>query len=275
MRALVETVLAFTVNHGAHIRELRARPAPRTAPARAGRCSGRWTNRGPAPSGSRASPRAARRAGSGTTSACATDRSAPFEKDIPWFNRFTPSLEQTAPRAYLVPQAWREVVERLRWNQVELRRFVRPARLPVEAYRVTAHPVPHRAVRRPPPPRRAHALHRALRGGGANGRLARPGRSAAGALPRRDARASGRGQLLPLGILRQRARRARSTSATTSSRTSPRSSSRRSPGCARSSTRGKPPTPRCSRIRRRCWGSSSTLACATANRSSCACRSSG
>jgi hypothetical protein len=53
----------------------------------------------------------------------AYDRSQPWEKDIPYFDRFVEDAAVAAPKAYLVPQAWREVIERLEWNGVAMRRL--------------------------------------------------------------------------------------------------------------------------------------------------------
>jgi hypothetical protein len=53
----------------------------------------------------------------------AYDRSQPWEKDIVHFDRCVEDLAVAGPKAYLVPQAWREVIERLQWNGVELRRL--------------------------------------------------------------------------------------------------------------------------------------------------------
>lgn len=138
MRALVETVLAFTVKHGAHLRELRA--ATRAEDQKRTRWPLQWSIDESRPGTFRLKGFTARRTPSrlGTYQRLSYDRSAPFEKDIPAFNRCKVSLEQTAPRAYLLPQAWREVVERLQWNQVALKRFNRPVRVTAEAYRITS-----------------------------------------------------------------------------------------------------------------------------------------
>ena len=138
MRALVETVLAFTVKHGAHIRELRA--STRAEDQKRPRWPLQWTLDESRPGTFRLKGFTARRSPSrlGNYQRLSYDRSAPYEKDIPHYNRFNVSIEQTAPRAYLIPQAWREAVERLQWNQVQMLRVTKPVWLPVEAYRVTS-----------------------------------------------------------------------------------------------------------------------------------------
>jgi len=126
------------VKHGAHIQQLRrqTREADRTR----ARWPLQWALDETRPGTFRLKGYTARYSPSrlGTYQRLSYYRSAPFEKDIPHYNRFVPSVEATAPRAYLVPQAWREVAERLAWNQVELQRLSEPTRLQVEAYRVTS-----------------------------------------------------------------------------------------------------------------------------------------
>jgi hypothetical protein len=62
------------------------------------------------------------------------DRTAPFTRPIKYFNIYHPALEITAPAAYLIPQAWGEVIENLQRNGVTLRRFSGPRTGPVEVY---------------------------------------------------------------------------------------------------------------------------------------------
>jgi hypothetical protein len=120
MRALVETALAFTVDNGARIQALRA----------AARAQGRTTRRWPlhwvmdesAPSSFRFKGYEARYSPSvlGNYTRLSYDRSAPYEKDIPYFNHFKADIVVDTPRGYIVPQAWREVIERLKWNGVQM-----------------------------------------------------------------------------------------------------------------------------------------------------------
>jgi hypothetical protein len=45
---------------------------------------------------------------------------APWQREIPYFDRFRPVVDAALPRAYLLPQAWREVADRLAGNGVTL-----------------------------------------------------------------------------------------------------------------------------------------------------------
>ncbi|MCO6487988.1 MAG: M14 family metallopeptidase [Phaeodactylibacter sp.] len=51
------------------------------------------------------------------------DRSAPYEKEIPYFRYYKPTVTAKRPYAYLIPQAYTEVVDRLRWNGVAVQQL--------------------------------------------------------------------------------------------------------------------------------------------------------
>ncbi|NVO31777.1 M14 family metallopeptidase [Hymenobacter lapidiphilus] len=51
------------------------------------------------------------------------DRKAPYTKSIPYYNTFVPTATVQRPRAYVLPQAWGEVAERLRLSGVQLRQL--------------------------------------------------------------------------------------------------------------------------------------------------------
>ncbi|HKK76345.1 MAG TPA: M14 family metallopeptidase [Saprospiraceae bacterium] len=62
------------------------------------------------------------------------DHAAPFEKRIPHFNYYQSSLSAKKPAAYVIPQAYREVIERLQWNNVEVKRLQKDTTIEVEYY---------------------------------------------------------------------------------------------------------------------------------------------
>ncbi|MDO7873538.1 M14 family metallopeptidase [Hymenobacter sp. ASUV-10] len=64
------------------------------------------------------------------------DRTAPFTRPIKYFNTYRPAVEITAPAAYLIPQAWAEVIENLQRNGVQLRRLTTPLTGPAEVYTI-------------------------------------------------------------------------------------------------------------------------------------------
>lgn len=64
------------------------------------------------------------------------DRDAPYEKEIPFFNTYKPTLNVEKPVAYIVPQAYTQVIDRLKWNGVALSRLSKDQILEVELYRI-------------------------------------------------------------------------------------------------------------------------------------------
>jgi hypothetical protein len=64
------------------------------------------------------------------------DRTAPWEKDIPYFDRYQVSASVVPPRAYLLPQAWHDVALRLQAHGVPMHRATRAARVPAQVYRI-------------------------------------------------------------------------------------------------------------------------------------------
>jgi Zinc carboxypeptidase len=62
------------------------------------------------------------------------DRSAPYEKTIPYYNYFDPAITVTKPTAYIIPQAWEHVIARLALNGVQLKRLKTDTALEVESY---------------------------------------------------------------------------------------------------------------------------------------------
>lgn len=138
MRALVETVLDYTVQHGTAIQILRAQ-----AKAEAARCSQwpvRWRIDYTRPSqvpfkGFKAvySPSKL-----GNYTRLSYDRSQPWEQDITFYNRCTPEVVVDTPKAYAISQAWREVIERLQWNGVQLERLAQDQVRRVGVYRIAS-----------------------------------------------------------------------------------------------------------------------------------------
>ncbi len=64
------------------------------------------------------------------------DRSELWERDIPYFNTFVPAFSVTKPYAYLLPQAWENVIVRLQNNGVRMYRLREDVVLDVEMYRI-------------------------------------------------------------------------------------------------------------------------------------------
>lgn len=67
------------------------------------------------------------------------DYSRPFTKQVPFFDHFRPVLTVEKPLYYIIPQAWSEVTERLKMNQVEMHRLSKDTTLTVAVYYIENH----------------------------------------------------------------------------------------------------------------------------------------
>lgn len=47
----------------------------------------------------------------------------PFEKPIPYFSKFKPQRFEVCPDFYVIPQAWTDVLDRLKWNGISMTRI--------------------------------------------------------------------------------------------------------------------------------------------------------
>jgi hypothetical protein len=146
MRALVESVMAFTVAHGAEIKKLRA------AAKAEGRTRAEWPVMWQLDEANTSTFRfkgyAAKRHPSviGNYTRLSYDRSQPWERDITYYNSFPVSVAVRAPKMYVVPQQWREVIERLQWNGVHMTRVEQVTVVDAQYYHiasVTSRPTPY------------------------------------------------------------------------------------------------------------------------------------
>ncbi|HEX9958509.1 MAG TPA: M14 family metallopeptidase [Fibrella sp.] len=64
------------------------------------------------------------------------DRTKPFTKRIPYLNTFAPDLQLTIPSAYVIPQAWQEVITLLKRNSVRMQALPKDTLMAVSAYYV-------------------------------------------------------------------------------------------------------------------------------------------
>jgi hypothetical protein len=122
MRALVETALDFTVKHAAQIQSLRR------AAKQAGRTRAEWPVHWVMDEENTSTFRfkgyeaCYKPSVLGDYSRLYYDRTKPWERDITYYNRFKADVTVAAPKAYVVPQAWREAIERLELNGVQMER---------------------------------------------------------------------------------------------------------------------------------------------------------
>ena len=67
------------------------------------------------------------------------DHNRPYTKQIPFYDTYQTSLEVETPKAYLIPQAYDAVAERLAWNGVEVERLQEDEVFEVEVYYITGY----------------------------------------------------------------------------------------------------------------------------------------
>jgi hypothetical protein len=67
------------------------------------------------------------------------DRSKPYEKKVPFYNYYVDTLSVQKPVAYIIPQGWWKVIERLRANSVLMRQLTKDTTIEVEAYKITSY----------------------------------------------------------------------------------------------------------------------------------------
>ena len=80
------------------------------------------------------------------------DRSKPFTKRVPYWNTFAVESQVDKPRAYVIPQAWAEVIGALKRNGVTLQPLRNDTLMTVSAYYITDYKSPQR-------PYEGHYLH--------------------------------------------------------------------------------------------------------------------
>ncbi|MBZ4188223.1 M14 family zinc carboxypeptidase [Niabella beijingensis] len=65
------------------------------------------------------------------------DRSRPFTRQIPFHNQYIPERLVRKPKAYVIPQGWWKVIDRLKANKVILEPLTRDTTIGVETYYIT------------------------------------------------------------------------------------------------------------------------------------------
>ena len=65
------------------------------------------------------------------------DRNKPFEREIPYLPHFKVRQTVIKPKAYIVPQSYQAVIERLRWNGVEMTPLTKDSLVEAEFYNIS------------------------------------------------------------------------------------------------------------------------------------------
>jgi hypothetical protein len=84
------------------------------------------------------------------------DRSVTWEHEIPYFNRLTPLQRIQAPKHYLLPRAWSEVVDRLKWNGVQMDLIHQDTSIVITSYNIDDY-------KTSPTPKEGHYYHQNTR----------------------------------------------------------------------------------------------------------------
>lgn len=139
MRALVEVTLEFTVKHGKQIQMLREAAKRDEAPTRI--ISWKMDEANPSKFRFKGYAAKYRKSVIGDYQRLYYDRNEPWEKEIDYYDKFVADAVVRIPKAYVVPQQWRAVIERLQWNGVQMERVQATRSADVQYYRVhTAKP---------------------------------------------------------------------------------------------------------------------------------------
>ena len=65
------------------------------------------------------------------------DRKKPFNKVVKYYQNYTPALEVTIPKAYIIPKQWWTVIELLKLNNIQIQALEKDTEIEVESYRIT------------------------------------------------------------------------------------------------------------------------------------------
>jgi len=64
------------------------------------------------------------------------DRTNPYEKEIPFYNFYKPSIFIQKPKGYVIPQGWWTVIDLLKANKVQMTQLKKDTTIEVEVYRI-------------------------------------------------------------------------------------------------------------------------------------------
>lgn len=83
------------------------------------------------------------------------DRNEPFEKEVIHYNYYKTTASVEKPIAYIIPQGYSKIIERLKWNNVTLEKLDKDQSFEVEMYRIADYKTGER-------PYEGHYLHRSV-----------------------------------------------------------------------------------------------------------------
>ncbi|WP_230408235.1 M14 family zinc carboxypeptidase [Undibacterium baiyunense] len=136
MRALVEVVLDFTIARAAQIQNLRLEAKQNAAQKKEWPVTWRADHSRPSRFRFKGYQAVYSPSKIGNYMRLSYDRNQAWEKDIEYFDHFVEDVVVKTPKAYLISQAWREVIERLQWNGIVLEKLSEDRSMQVQAYHI-------------------------------------------------------------------------------------------------------------------------------------------
>jgi hypothetical protein len=67
------------------------------------------------------------------------DRTKPYERKVPFYNSYTDTLAVQKPKAYIIPQGWWKVIDRLEAAGIQLQQLKKDTLVEVEAYQIESY----------------------------------------------------------------------------------------------------------------------------------------
>lgn len=67
------------------------------------------------------------------------DRAVPYEKPVKYFDTYRSISSVVRPDYYIIPQAWTEVIDRLKWNEIKMTPLTKDTLMEVECYYITGY----------------------------------------------------------------------------------------------------------------------------------------
>lgn len=64
------------------------------------------------------------------------NRDKPFTKEIPYYSTYVAAKQIVIPKAYIIPQGWFNVINRLKWNDLQYEQLKQDTVIQVERYRI-------------------------------------------------------------------------------------------------------------------------------------------
>ncbi|RYF80000.1 MAG: hypothetical protein EON98_13965, partial [Chitinophagaceae bacterium] len=135
-KALMESFIEFTTQHGKEIKARRENQAMAQAQATSLPIAWKWDRTKSTEINFKGYEAGYKPSEVSGLSRLYYDRNKPYEKKIPFYNTYVDTLQVEKPKAYIIPQGWWKVIERLEANGIKLQRLQKDTTIEVEAYRI-------------------------------------------------------------------------------------------------------------------------------------------